>query len=251
MSSKKVKTWVILSDLHYPVHDEPSWKAVLNFISRNKIAGIVLLGDFLDCQNVSRHTKDKPRLRKRGGYQQDIQGFQRDILKPLEERLPRGCKKICIFGNHERFIDDLCDESPALEGTVDIDNNLQLTRRGWKVIPVGGHFKLNGVLLLHGDQIGCSVHVSKKLVDETCRVSVMGHVHRYSVSTKVGLEPTDKWIGITLPCLSTTSPEYLKGKLNAYLNGFGICEVWGAHRNNIYVPIIMNGQFSYGGRIYR
>jgi predicted phosphodiesterase len=248
--SKKPELYVVLSDIHYPVHSKRAIKAVFEFIRRNPVAGLVLLGDFLDFETISHHTAHKPRLRRRGGYQHDIDGFKRDVLNPLEKLLPRDTKRICVFGNHERFLDDFIDEHPALEGAISVEKSLELVKRGWKVIPVGGHYKINNVLLMHGDQIGSSAHVAKKLVETTCRNSLMGHVHRFSAFTKTGVEDGDKWCGQTLPCLSTTSPKYAKGRPNSFLHGFGIIESWGHHRVNVYIPIITGGKFCFHGTVY-
>jgi hypothetical protein len=49
---------------------------------RSNIESCVLLGDFLDLETVSPHTRNKPRLRRRGGYKSDIDGFKREILDP-------------------------------------------------------------------------------------------------------------------------------------------------------------------------
>jgi predicted phosphodiesterase len=247
---KKVKLWIVLPDLHHPHYDGPSWTAVLHFLKYNRVDGVVFLGDNLDCANISRHTVGKPRLRKRGGYQDDIDTFKAEILNPLEALLPRNCKKIFFFGNHEAWQEQFLDENPELEGALDISKNLELIERGWHIIPQGEHYKIDHILLMHGDQIGSSMHVAKKMVDECCRICLMGHVHRFSAYTKVGVEPEDKWVGMTLPCMSSLSPSYAKGRHNAFLHGFGIIESWGWHRANIYVPIITKGQFCYGGRIY-
>jgi hypothetical protein len=64
------------------------------------------------------------------------------------------------------------------------------------------------------------------------------------------LKARSKWIGITLPCLSTLSPGYAKGRPNAFLHGFGIMESWGDGFGNVYVPVIVGGRFSFAGRIY-
>ncbi len=244
------KRYVLLPDIHYPYFQKAAWKAVLDFISRNRCDGVLLTGDQLDNQNVSHHTQGKPLLRQRGGYQKDIDGFIHDILNPLEKLLPKNCLKIFIKGNHERMLEDLLESSPELEGALDIAKNLNLKSRGWQVIEVGGHYNLNGILVLHGDSIGSADHVAKKLVDATCRTSIMGHVHRFSAYTKVGVEPADKWAGYTMPCLTTLAPQYARGRLNAFLNGFGIVESWGPKRNNVYIPIIFQGKFSYGGKTY-
>lgn len=245
-----VKRYILLPDIHFPYYQKAAWKAVLTFISQNRPDGVIFTGDQIDNQNISHHTVDKPGLRERGGYQKDIDGFIRDILDPLEKLLSRNCLRIWINGNHERMVEDLLEKSPELEGAIGIAENLKLKERGYQVIPVGGHYTLNGILILHGDSIGSALHVAKKLVDETCRTSIMGHIHRFSAFTKVGVELADKWAAFTLPCLSTLAPAYARGRLNAYLNGFGIIEAWGHKRNSIYVPIIVGGTFSYGGKRY-
>jgi hypothetical protein len=65
------KYHVVLADIHYPEHDAKALKVVFEFIRKNKerIASVTLLGDALDCANLSRHTRGKPRLRKHRGYQ--------------------------------------------------------------------------------------------------------------------------------------------------------------------------------------
>jgi hypothetical protein len=79
----------------------------------------------------------------------------------------------------------------------------------------------------------------------------MGHVHTASMSTKVSqVKSKDKWIGYTLPTLGTVSPKYAKGRPNAWINGFGILEKWPNGFVNIYVPVIFNGEFSFGGELY-
>jgi hypothetical protein len=34
------------------------------------------------------------------------------------------------------------------------------------------------------------------------------------------------------------------------VNGFGILETWGNGYVNVYVPIIVGGQFSFAGRVF-
>jgi hypothetical protein len=59
-----------------------------------------------------------------------------------------------------------------------------------------------------------------------------------------------KQLGTTLPCLCTVAPAYAKNSPNAFVVGFGILEEWAPNRANLYVPIIMDGVFSYGGKLY-
>lgn len=247
----KVERHVILSDLHYPEHSESAVSAVFDFVKHNKVGGVILLGDNMDCQDVSRHTAGKPRLRKTGGYKADLDGFDEDILTPLEAMTGKSTKKVFFMGNHEDWIEDLLDAQPELQGVVDLAKNLRLAERGWKVIPCGGLYEVGRIAVVHGDRVGSGQYVAKKMVDSFCQTSVMGHVHTFSVFTKTSaIKERSKWIGVTLPCLSTLSPGYSKGKNNAWLHGFGIIESWGPGFGNIYVPIIVRGQFSFGGRLY-
>src|SRR5438067_411173 len=163
MPQSEIKLHVILADVHYPEHDVPAIRAVLEFIRRHRsqVASVTLLGDALDCQDVSRHTRGKPRLRKHRGYRDGLDGFARDILTPIE-RLVGESELAYVEGNHEDWINDLLDEMPELDGLLDIPSALKLRERGWKWVPVGGHIVRAGFVLLHGDQIGSGTHVAKK-----------------------------------------------------------------------------------------
>ena len=248
------KLHVVLADIHYPYHCSKSIKAIFQFIKahRNQIESLVLLGDELDCENVSRHTQGKPGLRKRGGYKQDIDGFKRTILDPLDAMLKRTCKKTIFEGNHEDWIQDLLDEQPELVGLLELPELLDLKARGWKWIPCGGHINIGKVALMHGDQIGSGTHVAKKLVEQCQGTAIMGHVHRASMFTTTSIvTKKKKHAGYTLPCLCTVAPKYAKGQPNAFSVGFGLLEQGSTDNINVNVIIIMpDGTFNYGGKEY-
>ena len=247
----KPKIWTILSDIHAPYEHKPSMKAVFDFLSKNRVDGVVLLGDNMDCESISRHTKGLPGLRRPGGWQAELDHFDLNILKPLETRLKRGCQKVFFMGNHEDWLEDLLAEQPELKGALSIEKSLQLISRGWKVVKIGGHYNIGKAYLVHGDQVGSSMHVSKKLVDAFCATSIMGHVHSAQMHTKTSqVKKRDKWAGYVIPTLGTVAPKYAKGKANAHINGFGIVEEWPNGNINVYIVIISDGRFSYGGRLY-
>lgn len=250
---QNIDLWAILPDLHHPDHHKPAFNAVKSFIRRNKtrIKGVVLLGDNMDCVNISRHTKGKPRLRTRGGLAKDFAKFDKDILKEIESCIEPGTEKIFFLGNHEDWLEQWLDENPEFEGIVSFDNNLNLTKRGWEVIPQGDHRIIGKAYLVHGDSVGSGMYAAKKLVDSFCATAIMGHVHTASMQTKVSQVKTkDKWIGYTLPTLGTVSPKYAKGRPNAFVQGFGVLELWPNGFVNVYIPIILEGKFSFGGELY-
>lgn len=245
--------WALLPDIHHPEHSKPAFKAVLSFLDRNKtkIKGVALMGDNMDCVNFSRHTKGKPRLRTRGGIAKDFARFNTDILLPIEARIATDTEKVFFLGNHEDWLEQWLDENPEFEGIVSFDKSLGLTKRGWEIVQQGRHREIGKAYVIHGDQVGSGMHVAKKLVDSFCATSIMGHVHTASMSTKVSqIKSKDKWVGYTLPTLGTVAPKYAKGRPNAFVNGFGIVEKWPNGFVNVYIPIILEGAFSFGGEIY-
>lgn len=244
---------VVLPDIHHPFHEKKAVAAVLDFMEKRKkdIKNVILLGDNMDCSNISRHTEGQPRLRTRGGILKDFEEFNKDILKKIESTVAPETKLTIFEGNHEAWIEQWLDKHPEFEGIVDFKKVLNLEQRGWEYIQQGGHKKLGKAYLIHGDQIGGGVFAAKKAVESFCATVIMGHVHTAAMHTKVSqLKNEDKWVGYSLPTLGTISPKYAKGRPNAFINGFGIIEVWPNDFVNVYIPIILDGQFSFGGELY-
>ena len=249
MKTIKIKKTLYLSDKHWPKTNMPAFRAALQWAQQNKPERIVLLGDNLDCEPVSRHNKGKPGLKETGGLRKDIDGFLSHILLPLEQAAPNA-ERVIFEGNHEAWVEQMLEEQPELKGCLDIPHLLDLKRRGWEWVPQGEHRMFGKVAALHGDSIGSSLHVAKKLVDTYCCTAVMGHVHKGSMYTKTSAaKKQDKWVGITLPGLCDLSPRYGKGAPNAWSLGCGIQEEWDEYFN-MYVVFITNGRFVYGSKMY-
>jgi UDP-2,3-diacylglucosamine pyrophosphatase LpxH len=135
----KPKVWACLYDIHHPQYDQKTFRAILSFIRQNRVDGLLLGGDALDLGCVSHWNKDLPGNKRRGELKSDLDGFEKEILQPLEALLPRGCEKIFLTGNHERMLDqDLTESMPELDGMLDFKQYLRLAERGFKVIPLGG-----------------------------------------------------------------------------------------------------------------
>ena len=249
----KPRRWIVMSDAHVPEHDRPSIAAVFDYIEKNRksIYGVVLLGDILDANNISHHTKGKPGLRRRGGLQADIDICTREILDPIDRLLPKA-EKVFVEGNHCRFLTDFLDEAPEFEGALSWPKLLDLDRRGWRFISQGGTFNIGPLILLHGDTVGSGANIAKKIVDCYCASTLSGHVHSFNVATKCSeVKQKDRWVSMTIPCLTTLSPSYAKARPNAHLRGFAIVESYdGGRLFNAYVPIINEGKFCLGGEVY-
>lgn len=253
---EKSKLWVLAYDLHWPKAHMPTVNALLDFLQHNQIAGFIFGGDQLDFECISHHTKGKPLYRVRAGYQRDINSFDERILTPVEATLAKETEKIYIIGNHERFEWDFIEEHPELEGALDHVANLNLQERGWKVIPLGGRYKLGKLNVIHGEVLSglgnqAPIYTSRKAVSVYAGNVVAGHTHAPQMFTQVSpADHTQKWQGHILPILGNTNPSYLRNRPTAWVNGFGIVEVFGNGQFNIYQVVVIKGKFSFGGKIY-
>lgn len=245
------RLYVLAYDLHFPYHDRASWRAVLDFLSHNRIDGFVFGGDQLHLDSISHWTKGKPVFRPRGSLLRDIRAFDRDILSEVEKHLPPDAERVWLTGNHERFLDDVLEEQPELDGALSLDSMLGLLVRGWRVVPLGGEYRIGHLHVIHGDGIGGGQNPAKKAVETYCANVVLGHHHCAQSFTKCSpAKDSKRWIGYVIPTLGTLAPAYGRGRPNNHLHGFGIVECWGAGLVNTYTAIINNGAFSFGGRIY-
>ena len=103
-------TAVSAFDCHYPHTDKPTWKAVVDFTRKTKPGVFVFGGDNLDCSAISHHTKGKPVFRAQGQMKRDLDGFDRELLTPIEQALPKDAVKIFMLGNHEEIGRASCRE---------------------------------------------------------------------------------------------------------------------------------------------
>lgn len=245
-------------DLHYgferkgghkvPLHDEKAWNAVVKFAQDFKPHTWIHGGDMLDCACISHHTKGKPGQTEGLRLLADAEEGHTLFIEPVEE-ICSG-EKVYIIGNHEKWLDDLVDEMPTLEGIVGIKRLLHLDK--WKVIPQGGTYDMGKLTFLHGDTVKGGEHVAKAAVINYERNVRFGHYHTYAVYTKTSpLDYKNAKTGIAVPCLCGKDPRYGGGKPNKWVEGFlyGYVDPKGFY--NDYVVTIIDGSFIVNGKQYK
>lgn len=253
---EKIKTYLILADIHYPKTHKPTLGAILDFLSKNKVDGLVFQGDQLDEENISHHTKGKPLYRLRNGYLNDIHGFEKDVLTPIESRLSKTAEKYWIKGNHERFETDLIEEMPELEGVLDHVRHLKLVERKYKIIELGHCLKLGKLNIVHGEILSGagnqgSMYPARKAVELYAGNVLAAHSHAPQMFSKVSpVEHTQKHQGYINGILGSCNPAYLRNRPTAWVNGAAILELHTGGTFNLYLVNIHNGKFSYGGKVY-
>jgi predicted MPP superfamily phosphohydrolase len=252
----KVKRAVAVFDIHYPVHHKPTINALFDYLKENPPDILTLGGDQFHFDCISHHTADKPIYRTQRSYINDVEGFEENVLTPLEKLLPKHCEKTYHLGNHERFETDFIEKHPELDGAIDHTQILNLKKRGWKIIPLGHASNLGKLVVAHGDTVGgvgnqMPGQPAKKALELYSSNILIGHTHAPQTFTKISpVEHTNKWQGHVAPCACEVNPNYLRNRGTAWLNGFCVVDVFPNGNFSYYPVIITDGVFSFGGKQY-
>jgi len=245
--------WVLAFDIHWPKVHKPSLLAMMDFMKKNPVRGFIFGGDMQDNSEISHHNVRRIIFREPGAYARNTEGFEKNVLNPIEALLPKYATRVWIGGNHDGpggWERQLVEENPELEGSIERDKLYKLVERGWTVIEMGKGFNLGKALVLHGEAIGSANH-AKKAVENYAQSVFYGHHHTIQSHTKVlPQNQNDKWIGQSFPALCATNPVYTRNAPNSWVNGFGIVELDDKGNFNAYPVVVSNGSFRYGGRNY-
>lgn len=251
------KRFIATFDLHFgyerrnghkvPLHDQKAWNAVMKFAADFKPQVWIHGGDMLDCGVISHHNKQKPGRTEGLRLLSDAEEGRKTFIEPVEALKPE--KMVYLCGNHERWLEDLVDEQPGLEGIVNVEKLLGLGK--WEVVEQGGVFNLGKLSFVHGDTISGGEHVAKNAVVTYERNIRFGHHHTYQAYTK-NTPLTYKFgkTGICVPCLCTKTPKYGGGRPNRWVQGFCFGYASGGSYTDFIVTII-DGQFTVNGKLYK
>jgi metallophosphoesterase superfamily enzyme len=258
--ANKLTRFAFICDLHYgyqrvgghkvPLHDLKAFGAALAFLQDFKPDLLILGGDILDCGIVSHHNHGKPGRTEGLKLLADAQDCVVQVMKPLLALKAK--EQVFIEGNHEKWLKDLVDMEPGLEGIVDLKKLLNLDNH-WQVVAQGKRFDKGKLTFLHGDQISGGEHVAKSAVTSYERSIRFGHHHTFQTFTKTS--PIDVKLGktgIAVPCLCQKDQPYLKGKANRWVQGLltGYLSPDGSYAD--YVSVITDGKLiAPNGHIYR
>lgn len=244
-----MKTALILPDIHHPKHSKKCLKAIWQWLRDygKKLDYLILLGDQMEFETVSFWLKNKKRILEGKRIIREYRQFDSEILCRLDKAVSNKCRKIYFIGNHEVRIDSAIDEDPNLEGYLEIENNLHLKKRKWKVIRFNHFYKLGKLSLMHG-MFWNKYHAAKS-VEECGRSVLYGHSHDIQEFTKNSLT-NEVHKGKSIGCLCDTNPDWKKGRPNRWVNAFSVVYVYGNGFFNEYTVNIINGKFVWAGKLY-
>ena len=140
--------FVVLSDIHFPYHDDKALKAVYKFLEQYPVDTIILNGDILDFYDVSSFDKDPDRI---NSLQEEINLAQK-FFKKLRGLSPNG-RIVFVKGNHEQRIERYLKKHPELYSldALKLPNLLGLDKFNIEYKDKG--FKLGSLKIIHGDMV--------------------------------------------------------------------------------------------------
>lgn len=238
---------VILSDIHGPYVDQPSFKAVLDFIRDFKPTHIDLLGDVADMWEISRYTKDPMRKMYLG---REV-GFTIDIVLAELRAAAKNAVITWVSGNHEaRLQKYLWTRAPELSSlpSLDMRNLFELDklRIRYQDTPI----MAGNVLMTHGHMArkGSGV-TARAMLDEYGQSVIHGHTHRLGAVYKTS--GGNAFLAFENGCLCQLTPDFLPPGTVNWQHGFSVGYLM-SDGNYHFQQILIgpSNTFAFNGRVY-
>lgn len=200
--------WGIMSDLHVPFHEKKPIETTLNYFKREKITGLILNGDFLDCEAVGLWLPTT-----RPNFSAEIEAGCK-MLDFLRKELPK-VKIIYRLGNHEDRLDTYCRmHAPELIGVpgamADLETYLSTELRDITVLERKQKIIANELTILHGHeirQVFASVSPARGLSLKCGACVAAGHWHITTEHTETNINRKMQtcW---SVGCMCDLEPDY-------------------------------------------
>jgi predicted phosphodiesterase len=212
----------VMSDIHVPYHNMEALTDAISFLKNEKIDGLLLNGDTIDCHLLSRFTKN-PKMR-------DFKG-ELDTFKALIEVFKKefNCRIYFKLGNHEeRYEKFLLEKAHELIGVQEFEfqNILKARAEGIEVIGDKRIIKINSLNAIHGHEyiggISAPVNIARGLYLRGKTSAFQGHNHSTSEHTETDMNGkiTTTW---SVGCLSELHPAYMP--LNKWNHGVAVVDI--------------------------
>jgi hypothetical protein len=247
---------VVIADLHVPHQDQTAWTCALGLIRELKPGRVVINGDFLDLESLSRHPKSSPDLAKLAA-----ELYAGNLALDALQAAAGSADIVYLEGNHEGRARRFEAEFGQLDGVLSVPVGLYIESRqeyrantaelrGIRWVPLRLQpFQIGAVSYLHG--VFESIHHAYQhawQLGPRCatRHLVSAHMHALqTASTASGHTATAcPWLGnITAPVFG-----YTKGRPRPWSHGVLVIEEMG-EAVTVSPVAIVNGRAVYGGRV--
>lgn len=242
----------ILSDIHFPFHDPKAWKLTLKVLPTLNLDGLMLLGDVIDFEPISRFVSHP---RRRLDLQPHLHETWSHLLH-LRDTLPNQ-KMWYKAGNHElRMETYLYTKAPELADleALTVPELLGLKRDlNIQWVPWEQEFALGKLHVTHGDeyQVG-SAFPARATYMKVATNMIVGHHHRRDsyLHRHYGSDLHGVWVN---PCLSLLSagrwakfPQWHQGMSVVETTKSGFFDV----SSKVYWRVKGTLHVLFGGKLY-
>jgi len=244
---KAFKTYVVVTDIHLPEENKEAVNCVLKVMTDIKFDGILNLGDFLDLSCISHWNKNKRKTVEGKRLKADFI-LGNSLLDEFDKRLPKGADKRFYLGNHCEWLDDLIEDTPALDGIFDVDSGLHLSQRGYKVFPYNHIDRIGRLCITHG--MYANTNTVKKHLDELKVNILIGHGHQIEQRMASSMAREISLAGYEVGCLTNLDPDYAKHRANCHTHGFAIVHFYDNGFFDVNLVRIIKGKCIVWGKEY-
>jgi predicted phosphodiesterase len=223
--------------------------ALKNYLRSTNPDVVVSIGDFLTLDSLSEWDRNKRGKMEGRRYETEIRTGN-DALDLIDD----GCDKtlkIFIKGNHENRLDRYLDHDPTMKGIVSIEKDLQLKKRGWKVVEYKDDIVISGISFTHvpisgsGKPIG-NPNVTGKALALYSNSVVFGHTHtlNHTAEHRRGAPHLNQ--ALAVGCFFEHIDDYAKGSKTDYWRGVVMLDAYHKNRFDIQTKSMSNLLREYG-----
>jgi len=242
---------VVMPDTHFPDHDQRTVSALLQFMGDYQPDVFLQIGDFWEMNPVSHWDSQRNSVEK---LIKDIKGG-RELFQQLLDAGGNVSSSFFTMGNHEYWLDQFLDhkipdvvkEMSSLGVDLTTANLLGLEDQGVSVIPYNEILKIGHAHFTHGFYTG-KYHASKHVAVIGGNI-YYGHLESVQTHTETSIRGLKE--GSSLGTMREfAKASFLRKKPVNWSHGFGIFEFRHDGSYTRYIPIIIEGEFSYNGVLY-
>jgi hypothetical protein len=256
MILKKVKIkrrYLVISDLQVPYHHEAAVKNVIKLARREKFDSVLVVGDEIDFQTISRWAEKTPLA-----YEQTIHA-DRELTKSILWDLSEYSKE-CIVqrSNHSDRLYSTLLKVPGLISLPELQYAKFMDFAGLGITYSKQPYEIPGTnwVMAHGDEGNISQHAgitALNLAKKWGKSVLCGHTHRLGMSAyteAVGSHYRPLYGLEVGNLMNRQKASYLRYSAANWQMGFAILEVIGKTLTPTLVPINKDGSFTDLNRHY-
>jgi len=249
---KKIKRYLVISDLQVPYHHEAAVKNVIKLARKEKFDEVLVVGDELDFQSISKWAEGTPLA-----YSEDLH-LDREICKEILWDIGEYSSEMHIIrSNHtDRLYNTLLKvpgllnlpelQYPAFMGFAEM--GMTYHRKAYEFYP--------DWVLCHGDEGNMSQHAgitSLNLAKKFGKSVLAGHSHRLGMSAySEGVNGHYRALyGVEVGNLmDRRKASYIRYSAANWQMGFAILETVGKNLTPTLIPVNKDGSFVALGKHY-